>query len=266
MRIRLLTAGLALSAAAVAWGQSAAPLSFEVASVKASPTRPAQFRPARPGADRIEWQYITLWYCISYAYDVHSYQMSGPDWLKSAHFDISAKGPAGTTRDQLREMMRTLLAERFKLQVHREKRDIQALALVIGKDGPKLQPSAPEVNDANVNMSSSKEGGERMEVKGGTMTTLVNTLTGLLGRPVVDQTGLAGRFDFAIDFSRDQTAGSGAGGGYNEPPAFPPPAPGAEPGLSIYTSIQRLGLRLDGHKLPLDVVVIDGAEKTPTEN
>jgi uncharacterized protein (TIGR03435 family) len=266
MRFQTLTAGLALAAAAVAWGQPAAPLSFEVASVKASPTRPAQFRPARPGADRIEWQYVTLWYCISYAYGVHSYQMSGPDWLKSVHYDISAKGPVGTTREQLPEMMRTLLAERFKLQIHREKRDIQALSLVVGKDGPKLQASAPEVNDAQVNMSAPQEGGERMEVKGGTMTTLVNTLTGLLGRPVVDQTGLSGRFDFAFDFSRDQTAGSAAGGGYNEPPAFPPTAPGAEPGLSIYSSIQRLGLRLDGHKLPVAVVVIDRAERTPSEN
>jgi uncharacterized protein (TIGR03435 family) len=266
MRFHSLTAGMVFAAAAVAWGQPAAPLSFEVASVRSSPTRPAQFRPARPGADRIEWQYVSLWYCISYAYGVHSYQMSGPEWLKSVHYDISAKGPAGTTREQLPEMMRTLLADRFKLKVRREKRDIQALALVVGKDGPKLQPSASEVNDASVNMSASPEGGERLAVKGGTMTTLVNTLTGLLGRPVVDQTGLTGRYDFTLDFSRDQTAGSSGGGGYNEPPAFPAPAPGAEPGLSIYSSIQRLGLRLDGHKLPLDVVVIDGAEKTPTEN
>jgi uncharacterized protein (TIGR03435 family) len=266
MRLYLLTAGLALAAGAVAWGQPAAPLAFEVASVKAAATPPAQRRAARPGADRIDWQYVTLWYCLSYAYGVHSYQMSGPDWLKSAHYDISAKGPAGTTREQLPEMMRTLLAERFKMQIHRETRDITALALVVGKDGPKLQASAPEVTDGSVNMSASKEGGERIEVKGGTMTTLVNTLTGLLGRPVLDQTGLAGRFDFALDFSRDQTAGGAQGGGYNEPPALPPPPPGGEPGQSIYSSIQRLGLRLDGHKLPLDVVVIVSAEKSPTEN
>jgi uncharacterized protein (TIGR03435 family) len=266
MRFRLLTAGLAFAAAAVAWGQSAAPLAFEVASVKLSPTRPAQFRPARPGADRIEWQHVTLWYCISYAYGVHSYQMSGPDWLKFVHYDISAKGPAGTTREQLPEMMRTLLADRFKLEIHREARDIPALTLVVGKDGPKLQPSAPEVNDALVGMSASREGGERMEVKGGTMTTLVNTLTGLLGRPVLDHTGLSGRYDFTLDYSCDQTAGGAQGGGYNEPPALPPSPPGAEPGLSIYSSIQRIGLRLDGQKRPLDVVVIDRAEKVPTEN
>jgi len=265
MRWKSLAAGMALAAGA-AWGQTGAPRSFEVASVKAASTPPPRWRAARPGADRIEWQYVTLWYCVSYAYGVHSYQMAGPDWLKQLHYEIAAKGPAGTTREQLPEMMRTLLAERFRMQVHHETREIAALELAAGKDGPKLKASAPEVTDAQVNMSEPPEGGERMEVKGGTMTTLVNTLTGLLGRPVVDRTGLAGRYDFVLEFSRDQTAGSGAGGGYNEPPAFPPPAPGAEPGVSIYTSIQRLGLRLDGHKLPLDVVVVDRAEKTPVEN
>jgi uncharacterized protein (TIGR03435 family) len=162
--------------------------------------------------------------------------MSGPDWLKSVHYDISAEGPTGTTRDQLPELMRTLLADRFKLQIHRETRDIPALTLVVGKDGPRLQAAAPEVNDANVNMSAPRDGGERMEVKGGTMITLVNTLTGLLGHPVIDQTGLTGRFDSALDFSRDQTAGSAAGGGYNEPLAFAPPAPGAERGLTLRSS------------------------------
>lgn len=266
MRFRALTAGLVLAAGAVAWGQPAAPLSFEVASVKAALTRPAQWRPARPNATGIDFPYVTLWYSISYAYGVHSYQMDGPAWLKSLHYDITAKAPAGATRDQFPAMMRTLLAERFKLQVRRETREIAALSLVLGKDGPTLRASAPEVDDANVNMSTSPDGGERLQFKGATMTTLVNTLTGLLGRPVVDQTGLAGRFDFTLDFSRDQTAGGAQGGGYNEPPPLPPPPPGAEPGQSIYSSIQRLGLRLDGRKLPLEVVVVESAEKTPTEN
>jgi len=265
MRAAFLVPGFLLPAAWAAWCQPAQTPSFEVASVKAAPARPPQWRPARPGVDRIDFQYVTLWYCISYAYGVHSYQISGPDWLKSLHYDVNAKGPAGTTREQLPEMMRTLLAERFKLRVHREPREISALALVVVQDN-RIKPSAPEINDAQVNMSTSPEGGERIEVKGGTMTTLVNTLTGLLGRPVVDRTALKGRYDFALDFSRDQTAGSAAGGGYNEPPAFPPPMPGAEPGLSIYSSIQRLGLKLEAAKLPLDVVIVDGAEKTPVEN
>lgn len=264
MAYRFLAAGALLTAAL------AQTLSFEVASVKPAPTRPAQWRGNRPGADRIDFQYATLWYCISYAYGVKSYQMSGPDWLKQEYYDIAAKAPAGATRDQLPAMMQALLAERFKLRLRHETRDLPTLSLVVGKDGPKLKEAAPESGDgrggAAVNMSASPEGGERMEVKGGTMTTLVNTLTGLLGIPVVDQTGLTGRYDFALDYSRDQTAGTRSGGGYNEPPAFPPPPPGAEPGLSVYSSIQRLGLKLEARKTPMDTIVIESAEKAPVEN
>lgn len=258
---RIVFVGAALAAAG--WAQ----LSFEVASVKPAPTAPAQWRANRPGVDRIDFQYATLWYCISYAYGVKSYQMSGPDWLRDAHYDISAKGPAGTRREQLPEMLRALLADRFKLQIHHETRDVPALVLTVGKDGPKLPPAATEFPDgARINMSVTPEGTERMDVKNGPMSTLATTLTALLGRPVVDRTGLSARYDFVLDYSRDQTAGPGTGGGYNEPPRLPPPPPGAEPGVSIYSSIQRLGLKLEGQKLPLDVIVIDRAERTPTEN
>ena len=105
-----------------------------------------------------------------------------------------------------------------------------------------------------------------MEVKGAPMSTLANALSGLLGRPVVDKTGLTARYDFVLEFSRDETAGRRASGGYNEPPPLPPPAPGAESGPSIYTSIQVLGLKLDSQKFPLDAIVIDHAEKMPTAN
>lgn len=112
----------------------------------------------------------------------------------------------------------------------------------------------------------SPDGVHRMEVSGGTMSTLVNTLTGLLGRPVVDKTGATGRYDFVLEFSRADAGESSAAGGYNEPPAIPGPPPDAEPGLSIYSSIRQLGLRLDAQMLPLDFIVIDHAEKTPGEN
>ena len=98
------------------------------------------------------------------------------------------------------------------------------------------------------------------------MPTLVNTLTGLLGRPVVDQTGLTGRYDLTLEFSRYETAAPKSTGGFNEPPPLPPPPPGTEPGLSIYSSIQHLGLKLVAQKLPMKVLVIDSADKTPVEN
>jgi uncharacterized protein (TIGR03435 family) len=262
---------LATLATCVALAQPAPPV-FEVASVKpAAPCcTPGQWPRNRPGDDRINFRNSTLWYCITYAYGVKSYQVSGPDWLKEIRFDIVAKGREGTRREQLPAMMQSLLLERFRMQVHHETRDIAGLALVLDKDGSKLKPAPAESGDgqggAQVGMSVTPEGVERMEVKGGTMNTLINTLASLLGRPVIDRTGLTGRYDFVLEYSRSDAPGSRASGGYNEPPPLPPPPPGAAAGLSIYSSIRQLGLKLDAHKFPLDVVVIDRADKVPIEN
>jgi uncharacterized protein (TIGR03435 family) len=262
-------AAAALMAACAAWGQSAA--SFEVASVKqATPEQAQARRRATVGADRIEFHNVTLWYCLSFAYGMKSYQMFGPDWLRKERYEVMAKAPAGARREDLPKMLQTLLAERFKLKLHQETREIPANVLTVGRDGPKLKDAAPESGDgqggAQVGMSASENGSERLDVKGGTISTLVNTLTGLLGRPVVDKTGLTGRYDFILEFSRSETAGPNATGGYNEPPPLPPPPPGAEPGVSVYSSIQQLGLRLVGQKLPMPVLVIDSAERVPIEN
>jgi uncharacterized protein (TIGR03435 family) len=257
--------------AACAWCQPGPPLSFEVASIKPSaPRPPGQYPGNSPGIDRINFRYVTLWYSISYAYGVKSYEMSGPDWLKDTRYDIVAKGREGTRREQLPEMMQTLLAERFKLQVHRKPAEIPGLALTLGKDGPKLKESAPGSGDgqggALIGMSATAEGIERIDVKGAAMSNLAGTLTALLGRPVVDSTGLTGRYDFVLEFSRGETAGPRAGGGYHEPPQMPAPPPGSDPSLSIYSSIRQLGLKLEPRKLPLDLLVIDHAERTPAEN
>jgi uncharacterized protein (TIGR03435 family) len=265
-------AAAAFLALCAAWGQSTAPVSFEVASVRPSDlgNSPGQRRAIAPGPDRIEFRNVTLWYLITYAYGMKSYQVFGPDWLRDARYDVLAKGPAGTSREQLPKMTQNLLVERFQLQVHHETRDLSALALTVGKDGPKLIDAAPGSGDgmggAQIGMSASPTGGERLDIKGASMATLVTTLTGLLGRPVVDKTGLTGRYDFVLEFSRAETAGPRASGGYNEPPRMPPPPAGAEPGLSIYTSIRQLGLKLDAQKFPLDVLIIDNADRTPTEN
>lgn len=271
MLTRMAAIAAALVAVCAGWGQPTAAPGFEVASVRqTAPDQTQTRRRATVGADRIEFHNVTLWYCLSFAYGMKSYQMFGPDWLRAARYDIVAKGPAGTRREELPKMTQTLLAERFNVQAHEETREIPALVLTVAKEGPKLKEAAPESGDgqggAQVGMSASESGGERLDVKGGTMTTLVNTLTGLLGRPVVDRTGLSGRYDFVLDFSRSETAGPNATGGYNEPPPLPPPPPGAEPGLSIYTSIQQLGLRLVGQKVPVKVLVVDRAEKAPIEN
>jgi len=231
---------------------------------------PGQWPANRPGVDRLDFRHVTLWYCITYAYGVKSYQLSGPDWLREARFDIVAKAPAGTTREQLPKMMQTLLAERFRLAIHHDSREIPGLALIIGKNGPKLVAAAVGSGDsdggAHINRSATAEGVEKMDCKNAPMSTLATTLTALIGRPVVDKTGLSGRYDFVLEFSRGDSSGARASGGYNEAPAMPPPVPGAEPGLSIYSSIQQLGLKLEAYKIALDGITVDRAERTPTEN
>jgi uncharacterized protein (TIGR03435 family) len=100
-----------------------------------------------------------------------------------------------------------------------------------------------------------------MEVKHADMTALVNTLPRLVGRPVVDLTGLTGKYDFELEFSREDVSGSVMAG-----PSVGGAMPATEFGISIFTSIQRIGLRLNAQKLPLDTIVVDRAEKTAPEN
>ncbi len=246
----------------VTWGQ-AAPLSFEVASVK--PAASSQWRESKAGTDRVDFPGVTLRYCIAFAYGVKEYQVFGPSWLGELRFDILAKGAAGTRREQLPEMMQALLAQRFKLQVRQETKEFSVFALVVGKNGPKLKASPPEPNGeaagAKFGMSMSPSGVGRVEVKNATITALTNTLARLLGRPVVDLTALTGRYDLDLEYSPDDGNGMRT--------AAPPGGaiqPAAEPGVSLFGSIQQFGLRLDARKLPLPAIAVDQAEKTPTEN
>ncbi len=263
MLANVTAAGVALMAGWAVWGQTAAPLSFEVASVK--PAVPGPWRESKAGVDRIDFPGVSLRYSIAYAYGVKEYQVSGPAWLGSSRFDILAKGSEGTRHEQLPAMMQALLAERFKLQVHHETKEFNVIALTVGRNGPKLKESPPVPGGADgamIGMSMSGTGVGRMEVKQGNMTALANTLSRMLGSPVVDTTGIAGRYDFELEFSPDDSRGmiavpatSGAG------------APSvSEPVASIYSSIQQLGLKLEARKVAMDAIVFDAAEKTPTGN
>ena len=117
MNKNLPTAAAALLACCSAIAQGAAPAAFEVASVKqAAPCcAPGQWRESKAGEDRIDFRYVTLRYCIAFAWRVKEYQVSGPAWIAETRYDIVAKGPEGTRRDQIPEMVQSLLAERFKM-------------------------------------------------------------------------------------------------------------------------------------------------------
>jgi len=187
---------------------------------------------------------------IEYAYAVRSDQISGePTWAASDHYDLDAKaeGEDTLTTAQSRQMVQALLADRFQLKVHRETQDVPIYALVIGKGGPKFQPSAPDASGGYSVRAG--DNGLHMEVKRGTMEQLARQLSNTAGRPVMDKTGLTGNYAYTLDwFPADRT---------------PPPDLDAP---SMFAALQeQLGLRLESTKGPMEKLVIDYVEK-PTEN
>jgi len=256
--------GLALIAAWAAWSQTA-PAIFEVASVKpaAACCAPGQWRESKAGVDRIDFPNVTLRYCIAYSYGLKEYQISGPSWLGELRYDILAKGPEGTRHDQLPDMMQGLLAQRFQLQAHVETKEFSVFVLQVGKNGPKLKESPAgsggEAAGARFGMSMTPSGVGRLEVKNATMASLATTLARVLGGPVVDRTALTGRYDLDLEYSTED------GNGMRMAAGGPLPA-GTESGASIFGSVVHFGLKLDAQKLPLKAIVVDHAEKIPTEN
>jgi len=244
-------------------------LSFEVASVKpAAPPVPGSGTRSRP--DGIEFFSATLRYCIVYAYRLQDYQVSAPSWMADLHYDIVAKMPKSGRYQEMPEMLQTLLAERFKLKVHAEQKDFPGYALVVGPGGPKL--SKPADGDTGKIVAKLGDippqplllhehlptGGQRvMGVQAG-MGYLVRDLSLNLGCPVVDLTNLPGTYDFVLEMSREDMRN-----GLNAMVGGPA---GEDPGVSIFSSVQGLGLRLKPHKSTLDVIVVDHAERVPTEN
>ena len=230
---------------------------------------------ADPG--RINYTAVSLKNVLMRAYRVRVYQITGPSWIDNERFNITAKLPDGTTQDQVPEMLQNLLAERFKLTLHRETRDQSVYALITGKNGPKLQKSEIEPPPPGPSgPAGGGRGGTRMmianghiEAKGATMPGLCDMLSNLLDRPVVDKSGVEGAYDITLDVSMDELAGMKKMGGRMGPgpgPGAGGPAPESEAGGSIFTAIQALGLKLDSRKLPIDYIVVDGGEKQPTEN
>ena len=228
----------------------------------------------------------TLQSVIQEAYGVQADQISGaPDWVNSQKYDIDLKAgdstdaapkpAAGIGIQQLRLMLQTLLADRFKLTLHQETRELPVYSLVIGEDGPKLQ--AEKAGDGDSNGLNSSEGGApkpgnmkmgpgELTDQGATLGLLVEQLSMRLGRPVLDRTGLRGNYDFTLKW----TPGEGESAMFQQTGAGPQGVggtPSPEPsGSSIFTAIQeQLGLKLVSEQAPMATLVIDHVEP-PAEN
>jgi uncharacterized protein (TIGR03435 family) len=285
--MRALLVPLLSSIAAFGQSPSARP-EFEVASVKKS--APVVGVDVNMGVHidgaMVRYSSLPMRSLIRLAYRVNEYQVIGPDWLVTDYFDIAAKLPDGAARGQIPEMMQSLLAERFKLVLHRDKKEFPVYALVVAKNGPKLKESPLEPGaeaspaargTVDVNVTGGRGGGminmgngstigysrDHLEAKKVTLSALAGAVERLLDRPVVDMTGIAGTYDFSLEYSWDEVRSlvRASSGGARELPANP-----ADPATSIFTSVAAFGLRLEARKAPIEVLVVDRIERTPTEN
>jgi uncharacterized protein (TIGR03435 family) len=302
----VLLGSLLLAGTVVSAQTPAAPLAFEVATIRpAAPINPAaatsgQLRVGMSvdGA-RVDIRFFSLADLVRTAYKIKPHQLVGlENTMASDRFDIQAKMPDGATKEQVPEMLQGLLADRFKVKVHRDSKEQSVYALVVGKGGPKLKespPDAPVAADAPktpsnqvsvtqdskgaivrtgqggaMRMSMGPNGTMHMETEKMTMEAFADMLSGFMERPVVDQTELKGNYQVALDLSMEDLRAAARKVGVAMPGAAPAAgaaAPeAAEPTSTVFSAVQQLGLKLEAKKAPVSTIVVDHFEKTPTEN
>ena len=285
----------AVLAAAAAFGQSPRP-EFEVASIRATDqSNPAQVSVGvHIDGAQVSISYFALQDYIRVAYRLKQYQVIGPDWIASERFDIAAKIPATANRDQVPEMLQTLLEDRFKLKSHREDKEFPVYALIPAKGGVKLKESPPDTDTGaggaeparapvNVTASGSARGvnvnlgggsyfafaDNKLEGKKLTMTAFCDTLARFMDRPVVDMTGLTGNYDITLNITQEDYTAMLIRSALSAGIVLPPQALRAlemSSGDSLTSALQLVGLKLDARKAPLPVLIVDHIEKTPTAN
>ncbi|MGA7241048.1 MAG: TIGR03435 family protein [Bryobacteraceae bacterium] len=282
---------LTLAACAV-FAQSPPRLEFEVASIKASPplTDNVHIGMRIDGA-QVYFTAFSLKDYIRIAYRVKDYQVEGPDWIASERFDIAAKLPAGAAREQVNDMLQSLLVDRFKLTFHRVKKEFPVYALVVAKSGAKLKESdlkgmsasdfakgpdsvAASGSAAGVSVdlgrgSSFTFADDKLQVKRLPTARFADLLGRFVDRPVVDMTNLTGIYDYDITVTPEDYRGmlirSAITAGVVLQPEVQRMAM-ADIGESLASGLQALGLKLEARKAPLDVIVVDHAEHAPSEN
>jgi uncharacterized protein (TIGR03435 family) len=224
--------------AAQAFAQTAPAPAFEVVSIKPSVDGPGDSG-VKTGNGRVSAHNVTLKRCMRSAYDVPEAQIvGGPKWLDEERYNIEAKAAGPVDDRELAAMMQAMLAERFQLVFHRETRPLSGYALVVAKGGLKLKASEPDTaSRANTDRG-------RIEAEGCTMALVAQKLAEAVHLPVVDQTAVAGQFSFTLKWTPDEMQAKEPGG------------------PSLFTAVQeQLGLKLEGRKVPTEVLVIDRAEK-----
>jgi len=236
---------------------------FEVATIHpVVPGSPIQMVGTQSDPAIMRMQAMSLRDLVRDAYDVKDYQVEGPDWTATDRYNITAKVPPAATREQRRAMEQNLLADRFHLAVHREPKEMQVYALSVAKNGLKIEPAAPDPARAGKPRGYVRfHGVGHIEAVTISFSLFADVISHFVDHPVLDRTGVGGDFSFKVDFDMDPTALTFSGLAASKPPAH-----GADDLPSIFTAVQTLGLRLEPKKEPIDIIVIDHADKIPTEN
>lgn len=235
--------------------------SFEVATIKpVVPGAKSNRYLTMQGTNRFVGKNYTLKLLIAAAYDLNSRTiLGGPAWIEFDHFDVQALTPGDIrpTRDEQMLMLRTLLADRFSLKFHREQKVFSIYELETAKGGPRLKQSTAPADDPAALISIVYPQHLLLPARNATMGDFVSLLQrAILDRPVVDKTGLTGKYDFDLKWAPDETQFGG------EAPVVPADSPAAP----LFSAIQdQLGLRLIATKGPVDAFVVDKAEQ-PSAN
>jgi uncharacterized protein (TIGR03435 family) len=232
---------------------------FEAASIKLNTS-------GKPGSGistfpaRIKVINSTLSFCVQVAWNVKEFQVSGgAGWTGNDRYDIDAVSAEPFKEGEYRTMLQALLSERFGLVIHRETRDKPGYALVVGKNGSKLPPP---IEDPSVMFSRTPSGNRTLKATSLSLSRFAEALSTALGATVVDKTGIEGRYDVSFEWTPDASTPLVLKSGELAPP---PPAD-AVPGPTIFTALQeKLGLKLESRKVPVEVIVIELANR-PTGN
>ena len=256
---------------ATKWAIPAPPQQLPKMAADAKPgVEVATVKPAQPGAHIFEVtmqgthlviKALTVHDLIKFVYPVQKRQITGgPSWMSTERWDIEVKPdiPGSPNQQQMQEIVQKVLTERFALKVHEEKREMTAYVLTVGKNGPKMTKSTDPFPDPNFLLGP----GGVLHARGTTMGYFAQLLqVSILDRPVVDQTGLTGRWDFTLKWTLDESQFA------DEP--WGPPKPAADDAKGpppLFTAIQeQLDLKLEAQKTQVPVLVIDHAER-PSPN
>ncbi len=216
---------------------------FDVATIKPSSPDQGGTTFYVPSGGRFGIKNITLKDLVAYAWNLRDFQISGgPGWVDSTRYDVVAQAAGPAPLEEFREMLQPLLTERFRLELHRTSKDPPFYVLAVGKNEAKLQPS--QASSLDLRGGKGPITGRKIP-----LSMFTARLAESIGRPVIDRTGLKGDYDINLQWTPD-----------DEPPSSDPARP------SIFTAVpEQLGLRLESQRGPVEILIIDRAER-PTEN